>query len=144
MSIDRHCVNNETRFPFIVEVAGAFSFLSSPAPLFPRLKHLQNMLIPRMRQGSVRGASTQMLFYFFVIYCFYVVIFSRQTRQPIFQHYTHARTRARARAVFPVFILTLYFEFLKKCPDGADAPSHSADVGLTQWPFWSDAGLAAG
>lgn len=109
----------------------------APLPLFPRRKHLSNILIPQKRQGCVRGASDQMPFYVFVIACFYECIFSRQTRQTNFQHYTHARTRARA--VF--FILTLYFEFVRKQSDQADASSNSADVGLTEWPFWSDAGL---
>ena len=108
-----------------------------PLPLRPRQKHRSSMLIPQKRQGCVRGASAQMPFYAFVTACFYGYIFGRQTRQTSFQHYTHARTRARA--VF--FILTLYFEFIRKQSDQADASSNSADVGLTEWPFWSDAPL---
>jgi hypothetical protein len=138
MSINYHY---EFRFPSVAEAEGAFFFSPCPAPLRPWLRYPSSMLIPQKRQGCVRGASDQMSFYAFAIYCFNKFIFGRQTRQPIFQHYTHARMRARARAVFFIFILTLYFEFLKKCPDQADAPNAGANVGLTQWPFWADGGL---
>ena len=141
MSINCHSVYSRCRFSPVVAAEGAFFFSPCPAPLRPWLRYPSNILIPRMRQGSVRGASGQMSFYAFAIYCFNRFIFGRQTRQPIFQHYTHARMRARARAVSLIFILTLYFEFLKKCPDQADAPNTGADVGLTQWAFWADAGL---
>jgi hypothetical protein len=79
-----------------------------------------------------------MSIYDFIISCFYRVIFSRQTRQTIFQHVAYARTRAR---YFLFLILILYFEFIKKQSDQADALNAGTDVGLTEWPFWSDAGL---
>lgn len=110
-----------------------------PAPLFPCIKYHQIILNARLRQPGVRLASAQMSILDFIISYFYEVIFSRQTRQPSLQHVAHAR--AHARGLFFFIILLLYFEFIKKRSDQPDSNNADADVGLTEWPVWSNAGL---
>lgn len=119
-----------------------------PAPLFPRLDTPSQISISTVFfkfcsfcQPCVSPMSAQMSFYKFVIYCLYYAIFLCQPCQPISQHYIHVRACACARGNSVYRFLTLYFEFVRKWADRADAPNARADVGLTELPFWADGPL---
>jgi len=138
---------NHPAFKYNVFVAASSTYPRSnifilpfrPAPPRPlRICH-QVILIAQKRQTDVRPTSDQMPILGFITSCFNNVFLSRQTRQTISQHVAHAR--ARARGLFFFIILILYFEFIKKWSDQSDAINAGADVGLTEWPEWSDAGL---
>lgn len=123
-----------------------YCFSPSPAPRRPWLNNHPKVLIPAIfsklesiPSARVKPASDQMSFYKFVSYCLYIIIFLRQTRQPSLQQYIHVR--ACARGIFLYLFLTLYFEFVRKWSDVSDALNTSADRGLTELPFQSDAPL---
>ncbi len=115
-----------------------------PAPLFPRLNTPSQISISTvffkfcsLCQPYVSPMSAHMSFYEFVMYCLYYVIFLCQPCQPISQHYIHVRACACARGNFVYGILRIYFEFVRKWSDRADAPSARA---ICWSDIWADIG----
>jgi len=113
-----------------------FGFVG-PAPLFPRLNILPQVLIQVITSAHVSPRSAQMSFYKFIRYCLYRIIYLRQPGQPIFQQHIHVRACACVRGIS---ISDIYFEFVRKWSDRADAfnaravrrADRRADRGLTE------------
>jgi len=114
-------------------------FFVCPAPLFPWLIIHPKVIIPAIPSARVSLASAYPSFCKFVIYCFLMLFFLRQTRQTNFPQYIHVC--ACARGILFYLFLTLYFEFVRKWSDVSDAFNAGADRGLTESPFQSDASL---
>ena len=108
-------------------------FLSpGPAPLCPQVNHHPKVLIPAIfneiriiRQSSVSLKSALMSLNEFLIYCLYMIIYFRHTRQGILPQHIHVRACACARGIF---VSDIYFKFVRKQSDQTDALNASADL----------------